>query len=220
MVPTKSFGKHVPPHSRLCFLPQGCTVHEVAERCREAALEFMAGTNGGWSRKDLAHWLVGPYRHAVSATSMSAKRTKTCVAADRLVDDMTIERLLVRTRERVLEMIATSSISWTLSTFPRDMVDAGFVAGVRDRNGAMGYAAVDYPDLRLVDRVASLFIADYLTRPGDYESVIACEDCGEVSFTWCATHSPACERRTVTESGIIDRVVEDAPPRSTRLGVG
>src|SRR5437588_332088 len=99
----------------------------------------------------------------------SISRGSRCFStARRLLDESSVEEVLVRTRERLLEMLGACASSWQHPTFAREMVNAGLVTGVRDRYGAIGYAAVDSAEQRLVDRVASLFIADYLTRPADY----------------------------------------------------
>jgi hypothetical protein len=70
--------------------------------------------------------------------------------------------------------------------------------------------------MRLVDRVASLFIADYLTRPRDYEQLVVCGQCDEVSFKWDEVHEDGCEARGL-RSGV---VVRPRVHRSTRKGLG
>ena len=93
------------------------------------------------------------------------------------------------------------------------MVDAGLVMGVSDDQGGLGYAPVHRMRMRLVDRLVSLFIADFLTRPGDYDSLLVCASCDEVSFAWDEVHEDGCEAR-VHHSGMVVR-----PRRSTWPGV-
>lgn len=180
-------------------------VHDVADTCRAAALAFMTGTNAGWTRKDLAFWLVRDYADAVATTAKPSGRRKTVVPADRPLHETTIELLLLRTRERVLEMLSACVGSCETPALAHEMVESGLVIGVRDAIGAIGYTPVDSSELGLFDRVASLFVADYLTRPADYASIVPCEDCGEVSFAWAEVHCGECREHRVLESTIVPR---------------
>jgi hypothetical protein len=180
-------------HFRL--LEGGRTVHDAADAARAAALSFMAGTNGAWSRKDLALWLLRDYAAALGP----GRRAKTLLA----VDSSSVEIVALRTRERVLDMLATLDRS---RAFGRDFVEEKLVTPSRDHLGALGYVPVDGSRLSLDDRVTSLFAADYLTRPADYASLVVCEDCGEVSFAWMQRHGGTCERRDVIESNVVPRL--------------
>jgi hypothetical protein len=90
------------------------------------------------------------------------------------------------------------------------MVDEGLVVGVLDGQ-MLGYAPIDHRRMRLVDRIRSLFVSDYLTRPGDYRTFQVC-DCGLVTFDPAPAHYPDCERPR--ESGIMRKVV---PSEETTL---
>lgn len=216
MFPTKAFGRE-PPASRFTLLPETVSALEVADRCRVAALEFMEGTAlGCWGRKELALWLISDYKRAVSVVAPTSGNRRRSVRSGDTLDEGTVEGLLLHTRERMLDMLIGSSECWEGVEFAREMIDSGLVVGVRDSLGAIGYAAVDHPGLRLVDRVASLFIADCLTRPADYRATVACEYCGAVSFAWPAEHHGECHLREVTTSGIVERF----PHPETKRGVG
>ena len=52
--------------------------------------------------------------------------------------------------------------------------------------------------MRLVDRVRSLFFADYLTRPGDYAAFAVCEDCEGATFDGALYHVGCTRPRTRT----------------------
>jgi hypothetical protein len=67
--------------------------------------------------------------------------------------------------------------------FAKAMVDAGLVVGVIDHeSSSLGFAPVSSPEMRLVDRVRSLFVADYLTSPSDYASFRVCTACEGATF--------------------------------------
>jgi hypothetical protein len=189
MRPTPSFNKP-PPADRVRFLPKGQTVWAVADRCREAGIEFARGTTGGWSARDLARWLVDHYEPATAATHTFVLRTPP--TGHRGVDVDALERVVLDTRARVFEMLASCTQAWSTESFPREMVDGMLVVGVQDTSGAIGYAPVRYAEMRLVDRVASLFVADYLTRPNDYHALVTCEECGDLAYDGIAHHAHWC----------------------------
>src|SRR5207253_86533 len=60
------------------------------------------------------------------------------------------------------------------------------------RQGAIGYATPAHPMMSLAERVVALLVADFLTRPRDYECVSACPDCGTISFAWAPSHHASC----------------------------
>jgi hypothetical protein len=95
------------------------------------------------------------------------------------------------------------------------MVDDGLVIGVTDFRGALGFVPAACQRMRLVDRVTTLFLADYLTRPRDYEDLVVCPDCTSVSFAWSELHHDGCDG--ARRSGII-RAKDGA--RATSPGIG
>jgi hypothetical protein len=186
-------------------------VLSVADASRTAALAFVAGTGCGWSAKDLACWLAGPYRAATAATSGRVRATS--VAPYGAHEEGTLERVLFTTRERLLDIL-THPDGWGESGFAPRAVAAALVLAVRDSTGTHGYAPVDHPRICLFDRIASLFFADYLTRPRDYEDLVLCEDCGELSFAWSPLHRDHCEsppsRSAVVPRGDLPRAVSSS----------
>ena len=183
-------------------LAAGASVHDVADRCRRAVEDFVSGTAGGWSRTDLDLWLGAPYRSATSSFP--------CVPSPLAVVDVAVlETWLLEAAEVAREMLA-SCAGPRAPSFVEDAVERGFVVGVKDANGALGHVPVDDASMTLVDRVASLVAADFLTRPSDYRSVTICDDCGAVCFEWTACdHSSCAEAR---ESGVVRR--DDGAPAS------
>ena len=208
------------PKQRFRNLEDGVTVHDVADRCREAGLEYFSGANGAWSSRDLAKWLMGSYRAATAPPSTVDSPFRKKATPPLHLDEGAVIGLLVRTRECVLEMILSPRSAWEEGGLGAEMLARGLLLGVRDGLGSIGYAPIDLPDTRLVDRVASLFVADYLTRPGDYEEIQVCDECGEISFRWQRRHRERCAV-TTSQSGVVPKREADAPPRkNTRLGLG
>jgi hypothetical protein len=167
---------------RVCSLLPGIRVHDVAEACRNAALGFALNAQQGWGRPELARWLVGPYAEAVAATrSLRVSGTRAAVV-HRPVEEDTIQELLGTTRTEVLELLRAAP-TWTHDgASVRASLDEGLVAGIVDEASDLGFAPLDSGRMRLAARVRSLFIADYLTRPRDYESFTICTHCDTATF--------------------------------------
>ena len=199
------------------FLPNGETVHGVADRCRAAGVAFADGTTGGWGPRELAAWLVVHYEPATAATrSIVAARRRPPPSAYRALDATTLERVVLDARARIFEMLARSATAWEGESFAQTMVDGMLVVGVTDTAGSIGYAPVRYAEMRLVDRVSSLFVADYLTRPGDYVTLVACEECGDVAFDGEPRHESWCAEPPL-RSDIVPAI--EVPSRDTEPGL-
>jgi hypothetical protein len=192
-------------------------VKDVADACRSAALGFAWGANRGWGRRELARWLAGPYAHAVAATRY-LRAPRLARPPYRPIAASTIDALLATSHARVIEGLRAAWTWKSDASFARDFIDAGLVVGVSDDPGGIGYAPADLPDMRLVDRVRSLFIADYLTRPDDYASFGVCDDCDGVSFDVAALHDGCWTAYRTPES--TSRVVLRRAARRTLVGVG
>jgi hypothetical protein len=190
------------------LLPREMMVHEAAERCRVALLEFLAGINGGWGRADLGAWLQGSYRHATtlwsSAVPFSTRKTFMPGGGRPLGED-TMEGLLLHARREIIAMLEACKSSWESSNFARELSVRRVIVQVKDDSGGLGWAPVDSMELSLVDRVAALLAADYMTRPADYRSLIICEDCGHVSFEWAPLHASSCEAPHRYHSAVVAR---------------
>jgi len=184
--------------ARLCPLLPGIRVADVADACRSAALGFAWSAHNGWGRRELARWLVGPYAHAVAATrALRASGTRPAVV-HRVLDEETVEQLLSTTRTEILEMLR-GVWSWTHDArAARARIGEGLVAGIVDEASELGFAPVDNVRMRLVDRVRSLFVADYLTRPGDYAAFAVCEDCDGATFDGGLYHEDCMRPRSRT----------------------
>ncbi|MDB4938675.1 MAG: hypothetical protein JWP87_5647 [Labilithrix sp.] len=202
---------------RIVTLLPGVRVTEVADACRSAALGFAWGAHHGWGRRELARWLVGPYARAAAATrSLRVSGMRPAVIVRPLTED-TIEELLRRARAEVIEVLR-GVWSWTHDgATVRARIDEGLVAGIVDDASNLGFAPVDQPRMRLVDRVRSLFIADYLTRPTEYAAFVVCPECDGATFDGGLYHVDCMRpRRTVLRR----RAVRDvALPGETELAL-
>lgn len=198
---------------RFCSLLPGCRVSDVADACRSAALGFAWSAHHGWGRRELARWLVGPYAQAAAATRTLRASGMRRAVTHRPLDEERIADLLVEVRTEILEMLRNA---WTWSAdpaFARARVAEGLVAGIVDETSDLGYAPVDLAGMRLVDRVRSLFYADYLTRPSDYAAFAICEDCEGATFDGALYHVGCSRPRTRT-------VLRRRVPRELRLPHG
>lgn len=182
--------------SRLCMLPAGTRVKDVADACRSAALGFAWGAPA-WCRKDLARWLAGPYATAIAPTRApltpppSSRVATTRGGVVRPLEEQTIAQLLASAHAGLLDTLRGAWTACHEGSLSTTMIDLGLVTSVMDDEFGIGYAPVDFPRLRLVDRVTALFVADFLTRPSDYAAFSVCGDCNEVTLDWFA-HSAEC----------------------------
>jgi hypothetical protein len=212
MRPTKAYGGRSSADPRFRMLATDTSVHDIADRARAAGFGFVSSSRWGWGKRDLANWLVHDYRPAVLEASA---RPRTEVSSAK-ADDASATKLVASARRRVVEMLTEAVTTWSGEDFARESIDNGLVIGVSDALGGLGYAPVHQGRMRLVDRVASLFIADFLTRPRDYEQLVVCGQCDEVSFKWDEVHEDGCEARG-PRSGV---VVRPRHRRSTHKGMG
>jgi hypothetical protein len=171
-------------------LLRNLNVYDVADMARTAMLDFLSGTGSGWSRRELALWLAGAYFRATAPVSGPAVR-RTVLPVAELSSDVGIERVLLSTHDALIEL-AEHLASGDLS-LAHAMVERKAVIGVQDALGGVGYAAAGGVEGGLCDRVSALMIADYLTRPADYQALHVCSECALVSFDWAPRHHEACE---------------------------
>jgi hypothetical protein len=204
--------------SRFCLLLPGSRVRDVADACRSAALGFAWSAHQGWGRRELARWLVGPYARATAATRILRASGPRLAVAPRALDEPEIEELLGRARGEILEVLR-NAWSWAHDpTATRAWLDEGLVAGIADESSDLGYAPVDRAGMRLVDRVRSLFIADYLTRPSDYAAFAVCQDCDGATFDGALYHGECARprgRTVLRRRSVLELELPDAAPLST-----
>ncbi|MDB4995096.1 MAG: hypothetical protein JWM74_2528 [Myxococcaceae bacterium] len=162
-----------------CYV-EGTTPLEVAEACRAAGLAFVNGVASGWTKTDLARWLVGPYREAACPLP-GAERGVSEPPAPGVRVEARISRLLHEVRAHVVRGLESSPDG--LVDLPCWALTAGSILRSQHDDGEAGFIPVDWPRMRLEDRVMSLFAVDCLMRGADYATkLVVCRRCKRVSF--------------------------------------
>lgn len=192
------------------LLEGGATRATVAAACRAAALDFMAGVAGGWTKIDLARWLTGPYAWA-TRHCRHGERTLVSDGSDAAPSSLAPERidaLLASTRGRVLMALKKAALSGGVLELAEEVIDQGFVRRAVDEDAMEVWVPVDVSRMRLLDRVQALFVADHLDDPVAYRTLNVCRHCEAVVFDEGARSSGTCaaHRRM---SGIVFRNDEE-----------
>jgi len=190
-----------------CYIEDGDPL-ATAAACRIAGVAFVNGVTAGWRKLDVVQWLEGAYGRAArvlpgvdrSANDNGRSVVERSLALD--VSEERLHRLLADVRDQTLFALAGSSDG--LAPFPAWALTAGSVIRFRNALGDSGWVPVDWPRMRLADRVLSLFACDALVRAEDYETSLSmCPRCSEVSFDpavqarsgLCEVHAPSSVRR-------------------------
>jgi hypothetical protein len=162
------------------------------DQVRGAALSFVRGTTVGWTRSELADWLVCQYAPC-AASPLYPESAEPPPAFERTLDEGILERVILDARGHALRLLTDLVVPWQASPIARLAVACGTVVSQRDERGAIAYSPVALKRMRLGERVASLFIADYLNHPTDYRWVMTCRDCGELAFSTELEHASWCK---------------------------
>ena len=178
-----------------------------AEECRRAALEFMSGVAEGWTKLDLALWLHGPY---AMASRHAPRGMRASQPNGHVIEEEAIEHLLVSVRGQILAGLELAALDHGTPDFIEDALIAQHVRRV-DTRGGTAWVPIDVARMRLKDRVASLFVADYLNRPDDYRHLHVCHLCETITF------EGRCSQHRV--SGAVPKV-HVPPPRFRTLAYG
>ncbi len=167
---------------------------------RQAGVDFVRGTSFGWGRRELATWLVCQYSPCLAVDAARELRPDTTIAIPPL-DDELLERLVLDARSSTLRLLA--ELPWPTEAEARTSAAraTGHVVAHCDAQGRRNWAPVGRRRMRLADRVASLFIADYLEHPADYRTTSLCRACGELVFGAKSAHEATCEEARVASGG-------------------
>jgi hypothetical protein len=170
----------------------------LPDLCRSAALGFMAGARD-WNKRELAEWLACSYRPLVAGASEQPIRRRTAPYGTAAVTPH-VTRIQPRTIEQLLKVAHADVLRELRDLEGRSSLDTGrgfirshVVTRCIDDAGVAGWAPVARVRARLFERVMSLFAADFVARPWDYEYDLAiCVECGAVSFV----DMPCCRARS------------------------
>lgn len=199
------------------LLGPGVTRDYVARSSRDAALAFCRGVRAGWTRRELADWLTGPYQtvaglvdHVVAPPLVSMPPSTN--RSTEIVTDETVAALL--------ESAATSALA-CVEAIVRGEGDR-YVEAARERGGLVDAVTLrgdvlvvplHRPRMRLARRVCTLFLADYVLRPDDYADCKGrlefCGVCGVVLLGAGAIEHGLCGLHA-RRSGVVSRLAEDA----------
>jgi hypothetical protein len=178
-------------------LPRQTGALAIAAACRETALAFV-NESEHWGKAELAMWLMGPYGHVTQYVGEYAVRRSGEFARPvpllREIDARMVDRVIRNARNEVLSTLAQMSDPEAGASFAFSMMSSGFVVRAEDANRVAGW--VPSTDARrLADRVLSLFAADCLTRPEDYDTDLSiCSHCQTVDFDAIARTRGICHR--------------------------
>lgn len=184
-----------PVRQFLPVLPRGTSAAELADQCRSAALGFSAGAER-WGKAELAAWLEGSYRPLTlgmpeitdeaplsrlgPAWAPSIRPPSNVVA---MLDARKVEDVIVRARDAAVGVLRSLTCQSSVADFGSFAIRSGLVHRCIDEAGAPGWAPRAKTRLKLADRVLSVFAADCLARPWDYETLLTvCGDCAAVTL--------------------------------------
>lgn len=194
---------------------EGESVETVAGDCRDAALCFVNGVGKGWTKRDLALWLTGPYRTATRhATGGERTAALDHLGDEDVVGEHRIDELMRKVRGQVLAALEEAALPNGTVGFVHESLRLRHLAPRVDEDGISLWVPVDQARMRLKDRILSLFSCDYLMRPDDYaHELTVCHKCEMVVFDEHAKRIGDCggHRRV---SGIV------GPPREEEEQTG
>lgn len=174
------------------LLPEGVTSDVVADACRRGALSFCRGVAAGWTKRDLAEWLVGDYEDA-SLTLRESLLPPPMLLARPSID-----------QDRILQLIdpAWQAAVTCIEDFARgaearyldEALERGSIVEAWTPEGESLFVPLNRPGLPLAVRVRSLLVSDFLIRPEDYEGDIrVCSECNVVLLGLYARDRGMCE---------------------------
>ncbi len=197
--------------SRQILLADECTVESISTECRRAAVAFMSSASSGWDKLDLAFWLTGPYARAVRHARHGERVTALATAP--VVEDASVQELVARVHQELLESLVVATHREGALDFADPAVATGHVRKAVDGDGVGVWIPVDLPRMRLLDRVRSLFSADYLNAPDAYTELYVCAQCGGLVFDGAGKRVGLCAAHK-RNSGIVYPEGEDVAEES------
>jgi hypothetical protein len=155
---------------------------DLADLCRSAGLSFLANARD-WDKRMLAEWLECRYRSLVVGASERARSKREAASEAPSVPPETLTQILNAAHADVLRQLRQLVAAPSSLDAGRAFISTNVVTRCIDDTGVSGWAPIAHRSSRLADRVMSLFAADFLVRPWDYEyDLTICKDCETVSF--------------------------------------
>lgn len=176
-------------------LREPSTAPALAAACRDAGLTFLNDAPH-WEVGELTGWLLGPY----TQLTRNSRRSLTPAPATRFdpalnvgIDPRMLARAVRAARIDILQTLVRARDPEAAASWVFTNLSAGFVTRCVDRFGDAAWAPTTKAT-RLADRVLSLFVADYLIRPYDYEGdLLVCGQCQRVEIGTGRAAGTVCE---------------------------
>jgi hypothetical protein len=184
-----------PTRNFISLLPSGFTTSLFADECRSAALGFVAGAPS-WDKRQLAQWLHESYRPLVVGQPYFAPAAESPLRrlVRPMVDARQMQSVVDVARQTVVTVLSTLNDGAAIAQFGACAIRSGLVHRSIDEQGEPAWAPRATPRIKLVDRVLSLFAADCLARPWEYETLLhVCVDCNAVRMV---EQSSCCSRQS------------------------
>lgn len=186
-------------HKPMLHLERSVTVTDVADAARSALADFMGMPP---EKRDLSEWLVGSYARATRFVprrphSLPPPGSRPPPSQSEQIED------LVVAAKRDGQSIITAAVDGGAEALVQRLPSVVPIMRVEDAFGGHGFAPLDGPRLRLADRVLSLIVADFLTRPDDFARAMG-----------------SAPRPRITRSGFSARVVPGGSSRDPKEDAG
>jgi len=200
-------------------LPEGLSVTDIAEQCRETALMFV-NESAPWGKAELALWLLGPYggatRHERTSKRFDSGPVPRAMPMLRDIDARFVERLISSAHAEVMHALLCMRDEEFAVSFGFRMMAADYVLRCEDSHRTPGWVPSSRPT-RLAERVLSLVAVDYLVRPEDYTDIMSCcDDCGHTMFAGARDNHACVVQQGQHTSGFYESECSTLPYRPQR----
>jgi len=146
-------------------LQGGLAVSQAAEVSRNGVRAFLALTP---DKRALSEWLLGPYQEATAFAARRHGHPRPDSVPPSATPLQGVEELVGAAKAAVREAVRAALGPRGSEDLIRLLPPVVHVAQVHDVYGGHGFVPMDVARTKLTDRVLSLVVADYLTRPDDF----------------------------------------------------
>src|SRR5688500_18468464 len=109
------------------------SVDVIADRARAAALELLGSAASPWGKRELAKWLAGPYRRAVSESLRPCPPKPSTEDGPSLTNEC-VAKLVASARRQAVDTIDARACS-SLAELELDALAHGLVVRIHDAKG-------------------------------------------------------------------------------------